>query len=62
LARLARRERDRNAPFAHGQRLAAHLPNARPHLLAGEGHLSLGVDSFGANFDDLLVIAPLEAS
>ncbi|HET9681721.1 MAG TPA: hypothetical protein VFP19_06750, partial [Candidatus Limnocylindrales bacterium] len=45
---------DRFTPYAHGEWLAAHVPGARPHLLAGEGHLSLGVESFGLILDDLL--------
>ncbi|RLV49263.1 alpha/beta hydrolase [Nocardioides mangrovicus] len=32
---------DLMVPFAHGEWLAAHLPGTRPHLLAGEGHLSI---------------------
>ncbi|MDF8265404.1 alpha/beta fold hydrolase [Luteipulveratus flavus] len=33
---------DLMVPFAHGQWLAAHLPNATAHLIEGEGHLSIG--------------------
>lgn len=45
---------DRFTPYAHGEWLASHIPTARPHLLADQGHLSLGVDSFGLILDDLL--------
>lgn len=37
---------DRMVPFAHGAWLADAVPNASPRLLAGEGHLSLGVTRF----------------
>ncbi len=49
---------DRQTPYAHGEWLASRVPGAHPHLLADEGHLSLGVDSFGLILDDLLTIAP----
>jgi pimeloyl-ACP methyl ester carboxylesterase len=37
---------DRMVPYAHGEFLAEHLPNARAHLLAGEGHLSIALGRF----------------
>jgi pimeloyl-ACP methyl ester carboxylesterase len=50
-------DQDKMVPFAHGQWLAASIPGARAHLLAGEGHLSLTVSSLDRILDDLLDLA-----
>jgi pimeloyl-ACP methyl ester carboxylesterase len=48
---------DRMVPFAHGKWLASHVPNARPHLLPDEGHVSLMVRAFTEILDDALALA-----
>ena len=50
-------DEDRMVPFAHGEWLAANVPAARPHLLTGQGHLSLAVAAFDEIVGDLLDLA-----
>ncbi len=50
-------DQDAMVPLAHGEWLAAHLAGATPHLLAGEGHLSLVSNYIGAIFADLAALA-----
>ncbi|MHA3702289.1 alpha/beta fold hydrolase [Jatrophihabitans sp. YIM 134969] len=45
---------DRMVPYAHGQWLAEHLPDARVHLLPGEGHLSVGIGRFDEMVEEAL--------
>lgn len=45
---------DLMVPFAHGEWLAGHMPNAGVHLESGEGHLSVGVGAMGRMLDELL--------
>jgi pimeloyl-ACP methyl ester carboxylesterase len=44
---------DLMVPFAHGEWLAAQLPNAVVHLESGEGHLSVGIGAMGRMLDEL---------
>jgi pimeloyl-ACP methyl ester carboxylesterase len=45
---------DLMVPFAHGQWLASHLPNASVHLEQGEGHLSIGLGALDRMLDELV--------
>jgi pimeloyl-ACP methyl ester carboxylesterase len=45
---------DLMVPYAHGVWLSNHVPGARAHLYAGEGHLSIGVGKLDAIVDDLI--------
>jgi pimeloyl-ACP methyl ester carboxylesterase len=53
-------DQDLMVPSAHGRWLAAHVPGVTPHLLAGEGHLSIGVGALDRMLDELVAVG-LEA-
>lgn len=48
---------DRFVPPAHGEWLAEHVGGAEGRLLEGEGHMSLGLASFGEILDGLVAAA-----
>lgn len=45
---------DLMVPFPHGKWLSSHIPTARPHLLEGEGHLSLALGALEEMLDELV--------
>ena len=45
---------DLMVPFAHGEWLAAHIPDVVAHLEQGEGHLSIGVGATDRMLDELV--------
>jgi pimeloyl-ACP methyl ester carboxylesterase len=47
-------DQDLMVPFAHGQWLAANVPDATAHLLPAEGHLSLTVGAIDRMLDGLV--------
>jgi pimeloyl-ACP methyl ester carboxylesterase len=48
---------DRMVPYAHGEWLVDHIPDAHAHLLPDEGHLSLVVGAVDDILDDLMALA-----
>ncbi|MDR2985550.1 MAG: alpha/beta hydrolase [Nocardiopsaceae bacterium] len=50
-------DQDAMVPTAHGEWLASHIPGARAHMLAGEGHLTLVSARFREILDDLSELA-----
>src|SRR5450756_696474 len=57
LAAIWQGDQDYMVPFAHGQWLAARIPDARVHLESGAGHLTMTVTAIGRILDDLLDVA-----
>lgn len=52
-------DQDAMVPFGHGEWLTKAIPMAYPHLLAGEGHLTLMQARIGDILDDLTALAGL---
>ena len=48
---------DRMVPFAHGQWLAAHIPNATVNLYPSQGHISLWTQHLGRILNDAVRLA-----
>lgn len=44
---------DLMVPFAHGQWLAANVPGATPHLIDGQGHMSIGIGATDQMLEEL---------
>lgn len=52
-------DQDMMTPFAHGKWLVDHLPQdqVRPHLLQGEGHISIAHGYLDVMLDEVLAAA-----
>lgn len=48
---------DLMVPFAHGAWLSTALPQAKAHLVVGEGHFSIGVGALDQMLDELLMLS-----